>query len=76
MSRQYSEGMFEIPKQPEWTSYRHAFLELLDKGATLVADRGDLHINQRLDDPIPADAKLFVICDKETFSLIQEPFLQ
>jgi voltage-gated potassium channel len=39
---------------------------LLNKGATLVADRGDLHINQKLDEPIPEDAQLFVICDKET----------
>jgi voltage-gated potassium channel len=68
MSTRYAESMYEIPKRPEWRTYRQAFLDLLDQGITLVADRGDLHINQKLDQPIPEDAKLFVICDKETFS--------
>jgi voltage-gated potassium channel len=66
MSTQHRETMYEIPKQPEWKTYRDAFMDLLNKGATLVADRSDLHINQKLDQPIPADAQLFVICDKET----------
>jgi hypothetical protein len=38
---------YEISKQPEWKTYRDAFKNLLNKGATLVADRGDLHINQK-----------------------------
>lgn len=68
MSRQCKEGMYEIPKQAEWRTYREAFLDLLNKGATLVADHGDLHINQKLDEQIPDNAQLFVICDKETLS--------
>jgi voltage-gated potassium channel len=66
MSSQYEESMYEISKQSEWKTYRDAFRDLLNKGATLVADRGNLHINQKLDEPIPEDAQLFVICDKET----------
>ncbi|MFF2445845.1 ion channel [Neobacillus sp. NPDC058068] len=66
LSTKYGEAMYEIPKQPEWQTYRDAFFDLLSKGATLVADRRDLHINQKLDDKIPEDAQLFVICDKET----------
>ncbi|MFJ7726244.1 ion channel [Neobacillus sp. NPDC097160] len=71
MSTQYGEAMFEIPKQAEWLTYRDAFVDLLNKGATLVADRGDLHINQKLDDKIPDNAQLFVICDKDTLSQIK-----
>lgn len=71
MSIQYGEAMYEIPTRPEWKTYRNAFEDLLNKGATLVADRGDLHINQKLDSNIPEDAQLFVICDKETISLLQ-----
>ncbi|MFK9093673.1 potassium channel family protein [Bacillus salipaludis] len=71
MSTQYGEAMFEIPKQAEWLTYRDAFVDLLNKGATLVADRGDLHINQKLDDKIPENAQLFVICDKDTLSQIK-----
>ncbi|OLS41001.1 TrkA family potassium uptake protein [Bacillus sp. MRMR6] len=68
MSTQYEETMYEIPKREEWKTYRDAFMDLLNKGATLVADRGNLHINQQLDEPIPKDAQLFVICDKKTIS--------
>jgi voltage-gated potassium channel len=68
MSTQYEETMYEIPKQKEWNTYRDAFMNLLNKGATLVADRGNLQINQKLDEPIPEDAQLFVICDKKTLS--------
>ncbi|MGG3467117.1 ion channel [Neobacillus pocheonensis] len=71
MSTQYEETMYEIPKKPEWQTYRDAFIDLLNKGATLVADRGDLHINQKLDNPIPADAQLFIICDKETITQLK-----
>ncbi|RFU64928.1 potassium channel protein [Peribacillus glennii] len=66
MSKQYDEGMHEIQRRPEWKTYRDAFIDLLDKGATLVADHSDLHINKKLHHPIPEDAQLFVICDKET----------
>lgn len=71
MSTQYEEAMYEIPKQTEWRTYRDAFLALLNQGATLVADRGNLQINQKLDEPIPEDAQLFVICDKTTLSNIK-----
>lgn len=72
MSRQREDGMYEIQKHEEWRTYRDAFTDLLNKGATLVADRGDLHINHKLDEPIPEDAELFVICDEETYSKISE----
>ncbi|MFZ7943285.1 MULTISPECIES: potassium channel family protein [Bacillaceae] len=71
LSTQYGESVFEIPKQAEWQTYRDAFVDLLNKGATLVADRGDLHINQKLDDHIPDTAQLFVICDKDTLSQLK-----
>ncbi len=72
MSRSCPQGMFEIQKLPEWRTYRDAFMDLLNKGATLVADRGDLAINHKLDVPIPADAQLYVICDEHTFSRINK----
>lgn len=72
MSTQYGESMYEISKQDGWRTYRDAFTDLLNKGATLVADRGDLHINQKLDQPIPHNAQLFVICDKETIAQLRD----
>ncbi|HZG17397.1 MAG TPA: ion channel [Candidatus Bathyarchaeia archaeon] len=76
MSRSCPQGMYEIPRQHEWRTYRDAFMDLLNKGATLVADRGDLNINHKLDVPIPPNAQLYIICDKDTFSRITEEFAQ
>ncbi|WP_082220430.1 potassium channel protein [Domibacillus robiginosus] len=71
MSRQVGESIYEIDKRPQWMTYRDAFMDLLDEGATLVADHTNLHINQKLDEPIPIEARLFVMCDKETIAKIQ-----
>ncbi len=71
LSTEYKESIYEIAKRAEWHTYRDAFTDLLNRGATLVADRGDLHINQKLDNPIPENAKLFIICDKETYSQLK-----
>ncbi|HSU79250.1 MAG TPA: potassium channel family protein [Candidatus Angelobacter sp.] len=71
MSRQYEESIFEISKRPEWATYRDAFVDLINKGATLVANHHDFTINQKLDEPIPEDANLFVICDVDTLSRLK-----
>ncbi|WP_164985232.1 potassium channel protein [Ammoniphilus sp. CFH 90114] len=71
MSRTYGENLYEIEKRPHWNTYREAFFELLDEGATLISDGSDLYINQKLSDPIPPKAKLFVICDRETYDKIK-----
>jgi len=76
MSRSCPQGMYEIPRQHEWRTYRDAFMDLLNKGATLVADRGDLNINHKLDVPIPPNAQLYIICDEDTFSRIKKEFTQ
>lgn len=62
------ENIYQIIPDPEWNTYRDAFIGLLNKGATLLADRNDLNINKRLDEEIPSDAKLFVICSMETYN--------
>ena len=74
MSSQYEEAMYEISKQAEWKTYRDAFIDLLNKGATLVADRGNLDINKKLDEPIPEDAQLFVICEKAVLAKINPDY--
>jgi voltage-gated potassium channel len=76
MSKQCLEGMYEIPKSEEWKTYRDAFTDLLNQGATLLADRGDLHINHKLDSPIPDEAHLYIICDEDTFHEINNKTLQ
>ncbi|HTG72075.1 MAG TPA: ion channel [Candidatus Udaeobacter sp.] len=71
LSRKYGEDVFEVAVDPGWSTYGDAFQALLRKGATLIADRADMSINRKLDAPIPAAARLFVISNDETIMKIR-----
>jgi len=66
ISRSIGEDLFEVPKSDKWQTYGDAFHELLSNGATLIADRDHMDINRKLDENIPSDAILYVICDDDT----------
>ncbi|WP_106497474.1 potassium channel family protein [Lentibacillus sp. Marseille-P4043] len=70
ISRQHGEDLFKLTKQEKWVTYQDAFHDLLDQGATLIADHEQLDINRRLNEKIPDDAELYVICNKETYQKI------
>lgn len=72
ISRRYGEDLYKLSKKENWNTYQDAFQELLQHGATLIADRDKLDINRRLNERIPEDAELYVICNKETYENIQE----
>ncbi|MGN8645850.1 ion channel [Gracilibacillus sp. HCP3S3_G5_1] len=67
LSRNQGDDLYYIPVKSSWKTYKDAFDELLNQGATLVADRDKLNINRKLDQSIPGDAELYVICDKSTY---------
>jgi voltage-gated potassium channel len=67
MSRELGDNLYEIKKNPKWKTYGDAFHDLLKIGATLISDREKLNINRNLHKEIPQDAKLYVICDNETY---------
>jgi voltage-gated potassium channel len=71
LSRQHGEDLYQIEKKANWITYKDAFDDLLNHGATLIADRKHLDINRRLNDPIPDDAELYVICNNETYQHIK-----
>ena len=66
ISRSIGEDLFEVRKDSNWKTYGDAFHDLLAKGATLIADREHMDINRRLNEEIPSDAVLYVICNEET----------
>ena len=66
ISRSVGEDLFEVQKNDNWKTFGDAFQELLFHGATLIADRSKMDINRRLDEEIPSDAILYVICNKDT----------
>lgn len=65
LSRQRGSDVYHVTIRPEWKTYEDAFLVLIKQGATLISNKGDMTINTKLNEPIPTDAKLFVICDNE-----------
>lgn len=67
LSKQDGDDLYDIPARPHWKTYRDAFQDLLQEGATLVSDGERLNINRQLEQAIPPGARLFVICDEETY---------
>ncbi|WP_223702212.1 ion channel [Sutcliffiella deserti] len=66
-SRVHGDNIYEIAADPAWSTYKQAFHDILEKGATLLSNGKELDINRRLDEKIPKDAKLYIICDKQTY---------
>ncbi|MFC0270580.1 ion channel [Metabacillus herbersteinensis] len=62
--------LYHIPKKSEWKTFSDASNELASKGALLIANHNDLSIISKLDQDIPNDAKLFIICDDDTYQLL------
>lgn len=62
--------LYHIPKNPEWKTYGDAKRALAEKGAILISNHQDMSIAQKLDEQIPDDAKLFIICDDKTYQSI------
>ncbi|WP_019413407.1 TrkA family potassium uptake protein [Paenisporosarcina sp. TG20] len=66
ISRSVGEDLYKVQKNPNWKTYGDAFQNLLAEGATLIADRQHMDINRRLNEDIPPDAVLYVICNEDT----------
>ncbi|WP_243290896.1 potassium channel family protein [Bacillus sp. FJAT-47783] len=62
--------LYHIPKKKEWKTFADAKHELSEKGAILLSNHQDMSITHQLDELIPDDAKLFIICDQHTYKMI------
>ncbi|WP_371915970.1 potassium channel family protein [Paenibacillus sp. P3E] len=71
LSREHGDDIYEVPRDAAWRTYGDAFQALLLQGATLLSDRGDLGINRKLDQPIPQEARLYIVSDEETYRQIK-----
>ncbi|WP_035722938.1 potassium channel family protein [Gracilibacillus boraciitolerans] len=74
LNRSHGDDLYLVPTKSSWKTYRDAFNELLEKGATLVSDRDQLNINRMLDQTISDHAELYVICDHETYQNILKEY--
>lgn len=71
LRKNHGDDLYQISRRKEWKTYEDAFHALLQEGATLIADGNNLSINRMLKKEIPVDAKLFVICDRDTYERIK-----
>ncbi len=70
LSKKEGENLYEIPRQRHWVTYRDAAIELFEQGAILISDGVSLDIARRSKEEIPANGKLYIICDENTFKRI------
>lgn len=66
-SHKEGENIYSISKKESWKTYRDAFNSLLENGATLISNGQDCEINKKLNETIPENATLNIICNKETY---------
>ena len=67
LNHTYGENIWEIKPSASWKTYRDAFDSLRERGANLIAEGSDFSIVRRLDEAIPADARLYIITDQKTY---------
>lgn len=72
LSRKSGVDIWKLNKRKIWRTYNDAFEELKTLGANLISDKNDFQILKKLDQPIPEDAELFVICSKDTYQQISQ----
>ncbi|MGO4886891.1 potassium channel family protein [Anaerobacillus sp. MEB173] len=72
LSRKSGVDIWKIKKQQMWKTYNDAFENLKRLGAHLISDRDDFLILNKLEEPIPPEAELYIICDKKTYQRFHE----
>lgn len=70
LSRKSGVDLWKVKKQKLWSTYNDAFEDLKNIGANLISDGNDFNIISKLNEKMPDDAELYVICNKETYEKI------
>lgn len=70
LSNADGENLYEIKKKAHWVTYKDAAMELFNMGATLISDGHTLDVARKHHEKIPEQAKMFVICNEETYKEI------
>ncbi len=71
LSDTFGDNLWEIKPDSSWRTYGDAFEALKNKGANLVAEGQDFGVIRKLDEPLPENARLYIICDQKTFNSLK-----
>ncbi len=72
LSRKYDVSLWNVPKRESWVTYQDAFEDLKKKGAHLIADKDNFNIIKHLDETLPMDSKLFIICEEQVYKKVMD----
>ncbi|WP_227940380.1 NAD-binding protein [Alkalihalobacillus deserti] len=72
LSRRSGVDIRKITKKQIWETYNDAFEDLKKLGVNLISDRNNFNILSKLDERIPTEADLYVICSKESYEKIMD----
>jgi voltage-gated potassium channel len=72
LSRKNGVDLWKVKKRESWKTYNDAFEDLKRMGANLISDRTDFNLLTKLENPIPDEAELYVICNKETYQSLPQ----
>ncbi|WP_418769851.1 NAD-binding protein [Halalkalibacter kiskunsagensis] len=72
LSRKSGVDLWKVKKREIWKTYNDALEDLKNLGANLISDGTDFNLLSKLEEPIPDEAELYVICNKETYLQIPE----
>jgi voltage-gated potassium channel len=72
LSKTEGENLYEVRKKEHWITYKDAAQELFEQGAILISDGSSLDIARRHNEKISNDAKMYIICDENTYKTIVE----
>jgi voltage-gated potassium channel len=74
IGRKSGVDLWKVKKRDIWNTYNDAFEDLIRMGANLISDRTDFNLLTKLEAPIPNEAELYVICNKETYQKIAQTY--
>ncbi|RKL67365.1 ion transporter [Salipaludibacillus neizhouensis] len=74
LSRKSGVDIWKLFNRGLWKTYNDAFEELKSLEANFISDQYDFQILKKLNEPLPDDAELYVICSKDTYQNITRKF--
>lgn len=70
LSAKEGADLYAFPNNRQWKTYEDAYTFFRRHGANLIADRNDFGIIRRMAEPLPKEAKLYAICDLDSYKAI------
>nr|WP_241558920.1 hypothetical protein [Oceanobacillus halophilus] len=75
-SSNYGSDIFTIQPHRNWRTYKDAFTDLYEKGATLISIDNELNVTEKTEEILRKESKLLIVCKEETYEKIKSYIAQ